>query len=806
MVSTAPLNKPASYHAPSGVYDELGHGQLPDHWRLLIEYFQNQPVPTSPEQLRRDVFIRDVDIERPWPLDPLPFVLPLDEWQLLERGLLQRAKLLNQLTADLYDRRSLLGVGGLPPALVFGNPRYLLPLSGYSTIDGQYLDLIGFDLGRSADGRWRVLADWTEAPEGFGMCLENRVFTGRALPELFTLNQTQRLADFYNGFARELHQKSERINNGIPVILSPGPTHVNYFEHVYLGQYLGWPVVEGADLTVRGTTVQMKTLEGLKPVGAVWRCMDSVLCDPLYLDPLSNDGVAGIVNIVRNKQTHATNAIGSGVLENDAFMSFLPGLCQRILGEELILPSIATWWCGQADAQDFVANQRNNLQVLSAFQRQPRTSVSDYQQASLSAHGELGYTQVAREPIQLSHAPYFDNDGAIHNGPCILRLFVGFIGGQYFLLPGGVARVATPQGELSKDIWVSEGTLAPPVFVQQESTSTQPMRSDRDLPSRTADDLFWLGRYLERSAGAVRTYRSLFLRVAEQDPEDQQLTVSTLLNLLTDLDMLSPAESRQLLRRAPLLSDLEWSRILFAQDGSDGIFSLQHRIYQLAQQVRERLSGDAWRLFSALSESAGQANVRNAAEAVSYLDRQNERLSALSGQIQENMTRSYGWRLLQLGRCLERGHFGLRVMRELVAEGRADTYLHLILDLCDSAITYRARYQNIPTLGNTLHLLLLDEANPRSTIYQVAQLREVMEHMPLDVSGDGLSESQRMLLSAYHELTLSDPRKLAEVISKSGNRTQLRRVLQRLETTMTSLSQVVTETYFAHTSNSGRLR
>ncbi len=816
-----------NYVVPGHCYDELAGATGLNHWQSILRYFRDgadaaaagSPAAINPEELRRHIHVRDWDVTRPWPLDPLPFSIDDGEWRELEDGLTQRATLLNLIVKDLYGPRRLLAKGGLPPALVFGNPRFLLPLFDYRAHEDTFLNLVAFDLGRGPDGRWRVLADWTEAPQGLGMCLENRMFTGQAMPSLFEQEQTHRLADFFQAFAYQLRRLAETAAaDGITVILSPGPSHSAYFEHVYLGQYFGLPVVEGADLTVRGATLQLKTLEGLKPVGAVLRLPESSHCDPLYLNQLTTEGVAGLINAARNRQVHLANALGSGVVENDAFMSFLPGLCERLLDDELKLPSIATWWAGQPKAAAHIEKKLPELITAPAFTR-PGAFLEDIQAFQTVRHEAAepaaDYGLVAREPIALSHAPYMDASGAIQAAPIVLRLFVGRLAQGYRLLPGGIARLSTADGELSKDIWVGEESVQPFGAPQDKPPHVMVRRSDRDLPSRTADDLFWLGRYLERCEGVVRTFRSLLNQMAESGSDERLTGMADMVHLLRQLDMITPAQARHLLAPASTISERDWWHILFwtgsaptEAGGATGLSKLLVDILHLASQVRERLSADAWRMFNALATTPAteQWRVHGVADALTVLDGLIERLSALSGQIQENMTQSYGWRLLELGRRLERGHFVLTVLTALVNRPATSAYMYQLLALCDSSITYRARYQAIPRLDNLLHLLLLDETNPRSVVFQITRLQDVMREMPLDQAGEGLSESQRILLNAYHELTLADPQKLADVISKAGNRTQLRRVLQRLDKTLSGLSELVTATYFAHTIGSGQAR
>ena len=768
------------YVTPPDAYDELGRGVVPPHWQPVLNYFSSDDAASgSPETVRSQMAVRDLDLERPWPLDPIPYVLSANDWRELESGLCQRAKLLDLVLNDLYQDRQLLSAGGLPPALLFGNPRYLLPLCDPQANRQNFLSLIAFDVARDVQGNWQVLADWTECPIGLGLCLENRLLTTQAMPELFSQCEAQRLRDFLQAYAAD-------DQTGNTVILSPGPTDPHYFEHTYLGQYFGFQVVEGADLTVRGNALQLKTLEGLKPVSRVWRYTKSDLCDPLYLEPSSSDGVPGLVNVTRSGFAQVSNALGAGVIENDAFMSFLPGLSDRFLSEALLIPSVDTWWCGQPGPAQEAQNRHESLSFTDAFHRPKMMATNNAAFVARSPiPDDLDYRVVARTPQSLSHAPYLDEAENLNGGATTLRLFAAYFQGEYHLMPGGIARVSTPGGEVAKDVWVPESATKP--LPQSAPVDLGFRRSDRDLPSRTADDLFWLGRYLERADGVTRALRCLFTRLGEERSDD--LVSTNVVALLKEMDLTGSSSK-----------DIRTS----LQETNTGYEQLLQRIFHLANQVRERLSPDAWRIFLGLRQN--RTNITHGANTVQYLDRQLERISALNGQIEENMTRGYGWRLLTLGRRMERCQWAIQVTTPLISQPSDPAHLSLLLELCDSTITYRARYQAIPRLDHVLHLLLLDDSNPRSITYQIEQLKALMAEMPLDQASDQRSESQRILLSALHELMLADPEKLADVVSKAGNRTQLRRVLNRLETTMTSLSQQITDTYFSHTAGSGRSR
>lgn len=798
-------------------YDEYANGGVRSHWASVAGLLNDETRAASLNRTVRSL-LRESDTgqandaaSRPWGLDSLPFMLDPQEWHQLEAGLTQRARLLNAIVADFYGAGELLR-GRLPVSLAFANPNYLLPSCNYQVPDSRYLTLLAFDLGRSPDGQWRVLSNRAEAPSGLGYALENRMTMSRSVPELFETGSIARLAHFFREYSNHLRFLASQTSTGdeLAVILSAGPDQSTYFEQAFLGRYLGIPIVEGADLTVRNNRVYLKTLEGLKPVSLIMRQIESAECDPLELKPNCMTGTPGLLAAARSASVLVTNSIGSGVIENDAIMSFLPGLCETLLGEELLLPSLATWWCGQPDALEEVLSRRDSLVLRNAFARKPllETSVSEYMESDLpgsqqdleASIREAPYAYVGREPITLSRVPYWRNEGGWDSAPMVLRLFVGATEHGYQLMPGGLARVSTPSGDRSKDVWLALDRVDTRTALPQ---APQPARrSDRDLPSRTADDLFWLGRYLERTEVAVRLYRSLFRNIrGEGEISDQPLTLPILTRLLAAMDYLSPQRARRLASEGRTAVERELWNILFDPEGDEGLARVLANLHRTAEHVRARLSRDAWRLFEGLSAVPQlRWQVHNTADVSRLLDDLIEKLSALNGQIHENMTRGYGWRLLDSGRRLERGRFVIRVVRDLCTrEPQELGTLSLLLDICDSGITHRTRYQAAPRINTVLDLLLVDNSNPRSVLHQIDTLRRHFETMPKGELDDALSDADRLLLAAQSDLILADIDKLTSVLSKNGTRTHLNRMLKRLDGNLVTLQDVITQTYFQHT-------
>ncbi|MGI9325476.1 MAG: circularly permuted type 2 ATP-grasp protein, partial [Pseudomonadales bacterium] len=615
----------ASQYRPSDRgYDEAHDGQqLRPHWQALFANLASDAsdsaaiarLAATVARLRAEHTMSTAHSgdERPWQLDPLPLVLDNEDWAQLERGIIQRCELLSRIVQDFYGPARVLSSGLLPPALAFANPGYLLPACGM-TFDRGPLSLVAFDLGRAPDGTWWVLNNRTDAPTGLGYVLENRIVMARSLPEAIEQQNIERLASFYRHYGDGLQRvnSTELGNEALAVILSGGPLTEHFPEQAYLGRYLGLPVVEGNDLTVRNGAVKLKTLEGLKSVRSISRALSSELCDPMELRGDSLYGTAGLLDSTRQGNVAVENAIGSGVVENDAIMGFLPGLCEALLDESLTLPSVATWWCGQPEARQYVLENLERLTLRSAFEskRLLRSSVTDYLAGDFGAeqYEDLAdalrtqpYRFVGKETMQLSHVPYYDPDSGLQSAPMTLRLYAARTADGFAVLPGGLARVATPSGDISKDVWAPKHRGRSFPKVQQEANVTR--RSDKDLPSRTADDLFWLGRYLERTEGAIRLYRTLFRSISGNDSiSDEAVTLEQITELLVTLGLLSEQKGQQALAEGLSGVDRELWNLLFDPDGSDGLANILANVKRTANRVRGRQSTDTWRIFESLHQ------------------------------------------------------------------------------------------------------------------------------------------------------------------------------------------------------------
>ena len=777
------------YQGKEGIFDELiDHtGRVRPDWQPFIANLSAMPdldianAWSSAERLVRDYGVTynahgdPSGEDRPWRLDPIPLLIAPAEWQALERGLVQRARLLNAILADLYGDQRLLTDGPIPVSLVFGNHQFLRPVHGIEVPRGIFLHFLAIDLARGPDGRWWVLNDRTQAPVGAGYALENRVIMARTLPDMFHDCRVQRLASFFQHFRDQL---IGLVDSEDPVIVihSPGPTAETYFEHAYLARYLGIPLVEAADLTVRDRRVFLKTLTGLRPVHLIWRRVEAENYDPLELQSGSLHGIPGIVEALRAGNVTIVNALGSGLVECEALMSFLPGLCRQLLGEDPLLPQTATWWCGQDEGRRFVLDHLDKLVIRPTFAS--RSIMQEVPQQVLGA--DLGSAErralverieshgadyIGQDLVTLSTAPSWQ-DGRLQPQPIALRVYVAADGDGYRVMPGGLTRtsehndphaVFMRQGDASKDSWVlADGSPSAFSRFAQVEQRQAPKRSGQDIPSRAADNLFWLGRYAERIEGGARLLKSLLLRIAGETSDDDPSVRQALLDLMVKHGHLSEASSRRAADWSTETANRELSFLIFDEDAISGFGIMISNLRRTATSVRERLSSDAWRVVQDLQVEAeayrrqGQHEV----DASLHLLNQTVRmLAALSGMQMENMTRNFGWRLLDMGRRLERARLLAKLIAGLAAKGddTETTALDLLLQLADSTMTYRTRYLAEPSALLVIDLLLIDVSNPRSIAFQFDLLSDHLAALPRDPESEGLSDEQHLMTRLARE-------------------------------------------------------
>jgi uncharacterized circularly permuted ATP-grasp superfamily protein/uncharacterized alpha-E superfamily protein len=749
--------------------------------------------------------------ERPWCLDAIPSLLGPDEFASLAAGLAQRARLLDKILADLYGPQKLLRDGFLPARLVLGNPGFLRACHGLAL--GHWLHLYAADVVRTSSGGFCVLRDRTQAPTGAGYALENRLVMSQVFEEPFRQSNVQRLAPFFRTLRETLAALAPVTRDHPRVVLqSSGAWSPTYFEQAFLAQYLGYPLVEGGDLTVRDRRVFLKTLGGLFPIDVIFRHPGDDYCDPLELRPDSRLGVPGLVEAVRAGQVAVANALGAGLAQSPAFLPYFSRIARDFFGEELLLESPPSFWCGDAGSLAHVEAHLDQLVLRPAWAGAgPGLEFGqhlhgDAREVFLSRLRAAPEHVVAQEHVTIARAPVLTGQRLVGR-PFLLRGYAVLSGDGYEVMPGGLslaastdseANIAVARGALAKDLWVrshvpvANFSLLPP--------ATRPVELSRegpDLPSRSADNLFWLGRYAERAESLARLSRHLLGRLAEEG--DAGLSASPALPTL--FAVLAVETESEPLGDALVIPWL--ARALCSSEPAGSLHNTIRAALRAAAAVRDRLSADTFRVLGALGDEATRAEDLATAQSIgsftAFLDRVITSLSALSGLAMESMTRGHGWRFLDMGRRLERALQLVSLLRAAFASGaeREGALLETLLAVADSSITYRRRYLAGLHPAAVADLLLVDDSNPRAVLFQVAAIREHLLHLPRDASQARLRPEERLALAALVRLQLLDVVPACQPLTE-GARPTLHGILGDMENDLSLLSEQLCGGYLNH--------
>ena len=762
----------AGYRPLPGIFDEMmdGDGRVREHWQPFLTMLAglgadqiNRRFAAADRYLRGSgVFYRVYEdaagIERPWPLSHVPLIIEPGEWKHLEAGLIQRAELLEAVLADAYGPALLSRDGRLPAALIAGNPEFLRPMVGVPPPGGAHLRFYAVDVGRGADGRWWALGDRAQAPSGAGYAIENRLALSRAIPDIYRTTRVERVAPFFQALQAELLALSKQDDPQI-CLLTPGPLSETYFEHAYLARYLGLLLVEGEDLTVRGDGVFVRTVSGLRRTEVLLRRIDADFADPLELNAASRLGVPGLLQAVRDGKIVIVNALGAGLVEARAMLAFLPALAPNVLGADLAIPNVATWWLGRADMREEMIENLDRMVIASAFESQTDGSsnhevlgakLDDAQrQALIRSIRDRGVDYVAQEAVTLSSMPVW-RDGHLQPRPFTLRLFLAKIGERWQVMPAGFVRIADSadaravslqRGAATADAWVlARGPVAETTLLPSPER-IQVQRATGLLPSRAADNLFWVGRYVERAEATLRLVRAMINRAAEAD-ETAAPVIAGIVSLLEAWDAApkqTSAASAGFISRA----------VLTRSDLSGSLPALAGAARSAASVIRDRFSPDAWRALNDLATMITTPLPIGPAETaiIERVEAALRIISSLSGLAQENMTQLAGWRFLELGRRIERAILTGRLARCFALAGAPDGGLELLLELADSQITYRQRYVMVAARAPVIDLVMLDPNNPRSVAFQLDRIETHLSALPGRSATGRLSPVQQIVAS-----------------------------------------------------------
>ncbi len=792
-----------------GSFDEafLPDGTPRPHWRGLLDWLGAvgeegyQTATSDLARLRTEsglAFGAQQDAETDT-LDSLPVMISPQDWQKLEAGIAQRARLADAAVQDVYTDRRAVSAGLLPPGIVYGGPSFAAHCAGWNRPPLHWIHVYEADVARTADGDWVILSDRLDTPLGDGWLLANRIAVTQSYADVFVPLGVRRVAGHYSAFQSHLDEMMGW--EGRLALLTAGEKAARYFSHAYFARYMGASLIEPADLTVREGAAFVKTLDGLKRLDVVLRGVADQAIDALHQPWRAADGAPALSLAARSGSLKLANAIGSAVFAHRALAPYAHRLAQFFLGEDLLLNDAPCLWLGGKRVQEQILTERESWRIEhltggSIVELEPETE--EPWEVQLDRVGEQ---LCAVQTPKLSQTPVWTEKG-IQPGTWMMRVFACRTRDGWQVAPAGVASVVDPGRRapalsFGKDVWVMpEGdrvrTAQPASRMPWQASSAHLRRTGRDLLSRVADELFWLGRNAERAESALRVLsvclgRHLGGNRTDSDPD----VLSTLMGIHADPD--------------PTLDGLERyadavTRLVRDRGDGDGLPAILTTLRSGGLRARASISGEGWRYIDRLCSDkrwGAPGPVRQNAALARLIEDALQALAAFVGSAQENLTRNYAWRFLELGRRLERGIQISRTAAALAGTSHEaeETYLRGWLTISDSAASYRSRYMLIPQAAAVADLLVLDETNPRSLAFQLVALERVLSEMPTDIPYR--RPEHRRALALLTELRLIDPDSLVK-IEENGDREALLEFASRCEDELAEISDLLSRAFFAH--------
>ena len=832
-----------SLYQQTSFFDEFLPGQLPGNsmnnqvWKTFFNTFYE--LGTDEIKNRRQDIIRFLKengvtyniygdpsgINRTWNLDIIPFIIHHNEWQQIEQGLIQRAKLFNLILKDIYGEQRLIKDGILPLEVVYCHTGFLRECCGIDQSPNHHLVTYSADIARDTKGNFWILNDRTQAPSGSGYVLENRMAMARIVPELFNGLRVKRLSGFYNAMREAFIACARHTDNPRIVVLTPGPENETYFEHSFLASHLGFTLVQGEDLMVKDNYVWLKTLSGLEKVDVIVRRVDDIYCDPLELKEDSQLGVPGLLQVIREGNVSIANPLGSSVVENPGLIPFLPAIAKYFHFEPLKLPTVAAWWCGQAKELQYVLANLPFL-IIKKIYREPFSHSSiDVSTLNSLEFNKLKnqiiaqpYLFVAQEKVVFSDTPSFES-GKIQQSHALFRSFVVNDGKEYVVMEGGLTRtsldkqniiISNQSGSYSKDTWVisdDEPTLGFGYRREYDSIQYQ-LQSKNILPSRSAENLFWVGRYTERILANTRFQRTVMQFVEDANKafyDDHQLLKQTLLSALTNFAHVYPGFTGKDAGRKISQPWDEFANMLFNSKLSGSLAYNMASFHRAMQSVRDYWSTDTWRVMRDMEENMHHAETqkyRGHYKLLSFVDGLITSLMAFVSLNSESISRGHGFKIMDIGRKIEHCLLLNALLQSLLVQKNEDSIQYLLkeaaLTIDENLINYRFKYRTHLQLLLMLDLLLFDAENPRSLIYQVNKLKAHMADLPGGSTDLTMPLHMQYVNDLIALLTGADRVEIAMLSSNASKYQNLDDFLNQINGLLISISNVISKTYFKH--------
>ncbi|WP_072801928.1 circularly permuted type 2 ATP-grasp protein [Rhodococcoides yunnanense] len=752
-----------------------------------------------------------------WGLDGIPLVVAADDWDVLEAGLIQRSRLLDALLTDLYGPMDTVRQGLVPPELVFGDPGYLRAAHGITIPGPRQLFIHAADVGRGSDGRFRVYADRTQAPSGIGYALANRRVMSRATPELFQDTNPRPLSTFARAMRLALIDAAPAAaEDPVVVVLSPGSHSETAFDQAYLATVLGFPLVENADLVVRDGCLWMRSLGKLRRVDVVLRRIDAEFADPLDLRPDSRLGVVGLVEVLRRGAVTVVNTLGSGVLESAALLPLLPAMSRALLDEDLLLESTPTYWGGDSAA---LSHMQAHIRTLVFRSITTRKSVVGHElttggvETLLRRISAEPWKWVGQEVPEFAVAPGSGFGGDVGAAEVGMRLFSVAQRVGYTPMAGGLGQVllTSPVADplitvASKDVWVRSAERVTPA----DSAPHTPPASVEELPQyaaatvdvvsspRVLGDMFWLGRYAERAEDMTR----LLIAARERLQDYQSMpwldgsdSLPILLEAVTRVSGTGPGFFDADVR---IDAVAEMRSLTLSVDRLGSLAQSIDRLQHAARGVRDQLSNDTWAVLNRIDTALEDLETASAGDGAQLAASQSSVLRgllSLSGLASESMVRDPGWYLMDSGKRIERGlqltALLSATLSHALTPSTEQAVIDSVLSAAESSVIYRRRNRGRARPAAVAQLLLFDEGNPRSLVYQLDRLKHDLGSLP---DASGTSRAEVLVEQMAVRLRRVDPGDL-ESVDASGRRIDLLDLVDGIHAQLEELSRVILATH-----------
>jgi len=836
MLTQAQTSLLQAYQSDISSYDEVigTNGLVKPHWKQLFASleklglnelnFRNQEIINRLREngVTYNVYGSTDGLNHPWQLDPIPFLIEQKEWEQITMGLKQRVQVLDLMLRDIYGPQRLIREGILPPELVFDNTGFFRPCFDVKLPSENQLLLYAADMARGPDGRMWLVDNRTQAPSGAGYTLENRRIMSKLLPELTEGMYVGRLFPFFNTIHQTVLSVAPHAKENPNVVyLTPGPNNETYFEHAYLASYLGYTLAQGDDLVVRDGYVWLKSLEGLEKVDVIIRRVDDEWSDPLELREDSRLGVPGLLHSIRSGKVAVINPPGVSVLENSALLAFMPSCSKFFLQQDLQMPSIATWWCGQPKELAYVLDQLPRLIIKKANRKQKMRSVygrtlSKEELENLKKEIlKNPHEYVAQEEVSLSTTPSLIN-GKIEPRLSSLRAFMVSNGSDYYMLQGGLTRssaekdrfnISNQYGGISKDTWIVSDTVseAPSRITSTKNTGA----AHNTLPSRTAENLFWAGRYAERTMSLTKFLRIVISAINENVDFRGSFKleyIDILLKSTTHLTLTYPGftdEKNDQIRENPYL---ELGNLVKNSQKLGTVASNVQSFLNSALAVSDRWNHDTRRVITLLENSLKKTkilDIHNHNVVQNLLDKLHGRFFTFYGTLSETMPRDHAYHLFETGKLVERILSRISILRSCFSfkndENTENELMEAILTNHYLLVHYRQLYKTSFNLDTMLDMVLMDDKLPYSLAYQLDGLVKCLAQLPKVSPSIRYNDAEKAVMQAATLIKLANISTLVATAPNKTFRKELDQLLSCISDHISSVTINLTNTYFTHT-------